>query len=92
MRRLIEWLKKIGRSYLRISRAKAVEMLEWEAAEMEHVFALLTLSTMIGLPAPPLPITLELLPDLEKELHLLLQRVDTAHAPLSELFSTLDVG
>lgn len=92
MERLIGWLKKAAKSYLHISRATAVETLEWETAELEHVFALLTLSTMIGLPAPPLPITLELLPDLEKELHLLWQRVDTAHAPLSELFSTLDIG
>ena len=75
-----------------IPKARAVNTLEWEASELEHVFAIITLGALIGLPAPPMQITFELLPDMEKELSLLISKIDTSGAPLSELFSTLDVN
>jgi hypothetical protein len=44
------------------------------------------------MPAPPMQITLDLMPAMEKELIIMLEKVDTAAGPLSELFSLLNIG
>ncbi len=75
-----------------VQRRKATELLEWEAEEMENIFALLVLGVFIGIPAPPAQITLALLPMMESELTLMIDKVQTAHDPLGELFSVLDIG
>ena len=82
----------LWQKFASISGAKAVNTLEWETAELEHVFAITTLGVFIGFPAPPMQITFELLPAMERELTFLINKVDTGNAPLSELFSTLDVN
>lgn len=61
-------------------------------AELENIFTLLTTGFLIGLPSPPIPVSLDLLPEMETNLILMLQRIETAHGPLSQLFSSLDVG
>jgi hypothetical protein len=73
------------------ARDKAVSTLEWEATELQHVFALLVLGQFTGMPAPPPEIALGLLPDMEEELRLLLSRIDLANDPLSRLFSEFGV-
>ena len=73
------------------ARGKAVETVEHEVEELTHIFALLVLGVFVGLPAPPAQITLELMPDLEAELDLMLSKVTTAHDPLGELFSVLGI-
>lgn len=74
------------------ARSQAIEIVEWEYEELQHIFGLLTLGSFIGSPSPPLPITLDLMPYLEKELQLMLEKTDTASGPLSDLFSLLNVG
>jgi hypothetical protein len=37
-------------------------------------------------------ISLDLMPFMEKELILMMEKVDIAHEPISQLFSVLDVG
>ena len=76
----------------RFAGSQAVEVIEWEYQELQHIFGLLVLGSFVGLPSPPLQITLDLIPDMEKELHLMLEKVDTASSPLSELFSLLNIG
>lgn len=73
------------------ARNKAVETLEYELEELTHIFSLLVLGNMVGLPSPPPQITLELMPEMEKELHLMLAKISTAHDPLGELFSVLGI-
>ena len=53
---------------------------------MEYIFAVLCQGAFIGIPAPPARISLDLLPDMEKDLILLMERVETANEPLSRLF------
>lgn len=89
--RLVWWLRKAVASGDDAARAKAVDGVETELEELEHVFGLLTLGSFVGLPSPPAHLALELMPEMERELILLLQRVDTAAAPYSHLFSTFDV-
>jgi hypothetical protein len=74
-----------------VHRARAVDTLEWELQELRQIFALLLLGHSVGLPAPPAELTLSLLPDLEEELRMLVTHLDTAHAPISQLFSSLPI-
>ncbi len=85
-------LKSFYRNYEDSSKQKAVDVLEYELGEMENIFGLIILGAFIGLPAPPVQITLDLLPDMERHLIQMLNKVDTAESPFSELFSHLDIG
>jgi len=73
-------------------KSQATDVLEWEYIELEHIFSLLVYSSFVGLPAPPLQVTLELMPYLENHLILMMDKVDTAEGPLSDLFSQLNIG
>lgn len=85
-------LKEFWKKFDALNRARAGAAVEWELAELEHVFGLLSAGALVGFPAPPLQITLDLLPDLEQDLMVMLSKVETARGPLSDLFSTLDIG
>ncbi|RMH64336.1 MAG: hypothetical protein D6677_05040 [Calditrichaeota bacterium] len=83
-------MKHFFRQWETLNKQKALEDLEWEARELQHLFALMTLGQFIGMPAPPLPVALELLPDMEQEFAIMLAKINAAHAPLSDQFSKLD--
>ena len=72
-------------------RSHAVEGVEWEYQELEHIFSLLVLGAFVGLPSPPMQIALDLLPLMEKNLIFMIGKTDTASGPLSELTSVLNV-
>ena len=74
-----------------VMRGKAVETIEYEAGELDNIFAILVLGAFIGIPSPPMHITMELLPEMEKEFEIMLEKVSTAHDPLGDLFSVLDI-
>jgi hypothetical protein len=74
-----------------VARGKAVEITEYETEEMGHVFSIIVLGSFIGLPSPPMQISLDLMPLMEKDLILMMEKVDTAHEPISDLFSVLDI-
>ncbi len=69
----------------------AVDSLEYEYGELENIFGLLVLGSFIGFPSPPMQITLDLLPEMEKHFRIMLNKVDTAESPLSDLLSAFDV-
>ncbi len=75
-----------------VARNKAVETLEPELEELEHVFALLVQGAFVGIPSPPMQISLALLPLMEREMMLMMDKIDTANEPLSHLFSIFDVS
>ncbi|NOZ79510.1 MAG: hypothetical protein GXP48_10110 [Acidobacteria bacterium] len=93
---LLVWLRDQLRDIVRISdqsaRSKAVEIIAIELEEMQNIFGLLVLGSFVGLPAPPMNVALDLMPFMEQELILMMEKVDTATTPVSELFSTFDVG
>ena len=74
-----------------VMRGKAVETIEYEAGELDNIFAVLVLGAFIGIPSPPIHITMTLLPEMEKELAIMLEKVSTAHDPLGDLFSVLGI-
>jgi len=75
-----------------VARSKAVGTIEAEQEELEYIFAVLVQGSFIGMPSPPVQICMDLLPLMEKDLILLLKRVDTANEPLSRLFSVFDIS
>ncbi|MDX2442085.1 MAG: hypothetical protein QNK40_16240 [Desulfobacterales bacterium] len=75
-----------------VAREKAVEIIEIEHQELSHIFGVLVLGSFIGMPSPPMQISLDLMPMMEKELLLMMEKVDTANEPLAQLFSTFDIG
>ena len=74
-----------------VMRGKAVETIEYEVRELDNIFALLVFGVFIGIPSPPIHISMELLPEMEKEFEIMLEKVSTAHDPLGDLFSVLDI-
>lgn len=92
MKRIIEKLKNGLLLFDRAAREKAVDVLEWEAIEMDNIFGLIVLGSFVGMPSPPLQITLELLPEMEQHLLLMLEKVDTSASAISDLVSVLDIG
>lgn len=74
-----------------VMRGKAVETIAYEAEELDNIFAILVLGAFIGIPSPPIHITMQLFPEMEQELEIMLEKVSTAHDPLGDLFSVLDI-
>lgn len=74
-----------------VARGKATGLLEHEIEELDNIFALLVLGAFVGMPSPPVQITLALMPEMEPEFRLMLSKVTTAHDPLGELFSVLGI-
>ncbi len=90
-RKIKEKLVGIWKSYDAMTRNSMVDKMEYELGEMENIFGLIVLGSFIGLPSPPMQITLDLLPEMEKHFVLMLNKIDNAESPLSDLLSTLDV-
>jgi len=84
-------VRRIWQSMDEVARDKAVETIEYEVGELDNIFALLVLGSFVGIPSPPVQITMELLPDMEADMATMLAKVSTAHDPLGELFSVLDI-
>ena len=61
-------IKSAIKTALQVNRDNATDLLEFEVRELENIFSLLILGGFAGLPAPPSPIVVELIPYLEKEL------------------------
>ena len=74
-----------------VMRSKAVETIEYEVRELDNIFAILVLGAFIGIPSPPIHITMALLPEMKNEFEIMLEKVSTAHDPLGDLFSVLDI-
>ncbi len=76
----------------KVAREKAVNSLEAELGELENIFGILVQGAFIGIPSPPMQISLELLPFMEKELFVMIEKIETANEPISHLFSVFDIS
>ena len=72
-----------------VNRENATRIIEYEIEELDHIFALLLFGSFTGMPSPPVHITLQLLPLMEKELELMFTKVATAHDALAEITGVL---
>lgn len=87
-------LRKVKRAWQimgQVNRERAVGMLEFELKELENIFTLLILGGFVGMPSPPAPIAIELLPLLEREMAVMLNRSDFAQDPVGALMGILEV-
>jgi len=57
---------------------------------MENIFAVPVFGSFIGIPSPPIQVTLELLPLLERKRVIMTNKVATSSDPLAEVCSVLD--
>jgi len=87
---LLNNLRKAWRLFDEVNKHRATDRLEWETRELENIFSLLVLGAFVGFQAPPMHLTLELLPEMERELLIMSNRVCTASDPLGDLFSLFD--
>jgi hypothetical protein len=74
-----------------IMRSRAVETIEYEIEELDHIFGILLFGAFVGLPSPPIHITLEIMPAMHKELQIMFEKMVTAYDPLGDLFSVLGI-
>lgn len=74
-----------------INRERATGMMEFELKELENIFTLLIVGGFVGMPSPPAPIAMEILPLLQRELNIMLSRSDLAQDPLGALMGLLEV-
>lgn len=88
----LQRVRDLWGAYDRINRQSSTELLEWELRELENIFALVLFGFMVGLPSAPTPVLMDLLPLMDKEFDVLMERVGASHDPLGELFSLLDIG
>ncbi|UCF96733.1 MAG: hypothetical protein JSV89_16360 [Spirochaetaceae bacterium] len=72
-----------------INSNKATDILEFELLELRNIYALLLFGSFVGMPAPPVHITLQLLPLMQEEVELMLKRINVAHDALAEVVSIL---
>jgi hypothetical protein len=85
-------LRRLFSSLRQGVRSKATGMLAWECREYENLFALMVLAPAAGIAGPPTLLALDLLPDLERELLVLLDRARESGDPYGELCSIFEVG
>lgn len=76
----------------KVAREKAVNALEAELGELENIFGILVQGAFIGIPSPPMQISLDLLPLMEQELTIMIEKIETANEPISHLFSVFDIS
>lgn len=72
-------------------RQRAAALTCVEERELQNIFALLLLGSFVGLPAPPTFLAVELLPFMQKEIHILSRRAEDAPDMLAVLMGSLGV-
>ncbi len=72
-------------------KGRSVEYIEVELRELENIFALLVLGSFIGLPSPPTPISLRLLPHMGRELLVVTRISERLDDMLGEMAGLFDI-
>ena len=95
MKKPFNWLKQKFSETFKLTdqgmRTRAVDIIEYEVEELDNIFGILVLGAFVGIPSPPIFVSTQLLPLMERELGVMLMKVSTAHDPLGELFSVLGI-
>ncbi len=89
MKKTCKFLERVLNVILGSIKSKSTEYIEAELRELENVFALLLLGSLIGLPSPPTSVSLRLLPYLGRELVVMVrvgERLDDMLGEMAGLF------
>ncbi len=71
------------------NRQKATDQIEYEAREMAHMFTLILFGDAVGLPSPPIAVTMELLPLMKDDYERMILRATQTGNGLSEIASII---
>jgi hypothetical protein len=89
--RFKEFLKSSWHAFDLAAKAKATDIIEFELAELQNIFGIIVIGAFVGMASPPMQISLDLLPYMDEELLIVMNKISTANTPISELVSILDV-
>jgi len=73
-------------------KSRSTEYLEFELREMENIFAILLMGSFIGIPSPPTPVVLRVIPYMAREMAVMSRRAEMADDVFGEIAGLLDVG
>jgi hypothetical protein len=73
-------------------KVRSTEYLEFELRELENIFAILLMGSFVGIPSPPTPIALRVMPYMAREMAVMSKRAETADDMLCEIGGLLDIG
>ena len=72
-------------------KARSTGYLEFELRELENVFAILLMGSFIGIPSPPTPVVLRVMPYMAREMAVMSRRAEMADDVFGEIAGLLDV-
>ncbi len=72
-------------------REKTTDMLKFELRELENVFGLLVIGSMIGIPSPPPGISMRLLPHMLREISVMTTRARDLDDVFGEVVGMMDI-
>lgn len=72
-------------------KAKSTEYIELELRELENIFALIVLGSLIGLPSPPTTISLRIMPYMARELLVMTRISERIDDMLGEIAGVLEI-
>ena len=78
------------KGFLSAFKSHSVEYVEFELKELENAFALMLLGSLIGLPSPPTPIALRVLPHMAREIYVMQRRAKSDDV-MGEIAGLLDI-
>jgi len=73
-------------------KVRSTEYLEFELRELENIFAILLMGSFVGIPSPPTPVVLRVMPYMAREMAVMSRRVEMADDVFGEIAGLLDVG
>ena len=85
----IKWLRAFFYGLEIANRRKATDQIDYEAREMQHMFTLLLFGDAVGLPSPPISVTMELLPLMKDDYERMVLRATQTGNGLSEIASII---
>ncbi len=89
LNRIISGIRRFFQDMREVNRDKATGIIEYEVKQMENIFSLMVCGSFIGMPSPPVHITLQLLPLMNREVMQLFDSITTAKDALGELSGVL---
>jgi len=85
--RILDFLRGFSASF----KSRSTEYIEFELKELENAFALLLTASLIGLPAPPTPLTMRVMPYMAREIYVMHARARTDDV-MGEIAGLFDIG
>ncbi len=87
----IRGLKEFLRGVLESFKDQSTGYIEFEARELENVFALLIMGSFIGIPSPPTTLVIRLMPHMVREMYVMQMRAAEMDDIFGEIAGMFDI-